>query len=154
MSSRLFTEVRERRGLCYSISASHQSLEDTGMLVISSGLKKTAFREAIEVIEKELKKTREKLLAPDEIKRAKDHVRGKLMLSLEDSANQAEWYGKQWMFQKKFLSPEARLKQIEAVTAHKIKQVANHIFHPQKMARAVIGPYKSKTEVEQYLKMN
>jgi predicted Zn-dependent peptidase len=154
MSSRLFTEVRERRGLCYSISASHQALEDTGVFTIASGLEKSSVKQAMEVIWKELKNVSNNHLSADELKRAKDHIRGKVSLSLEDSANQAEWYGKQWMFQKKLLNPEARLKLIDRVTAGQIKTVAKHIFQKPRMAAAIIGPFKTRGEVEQLLKID
>ena len=147
MSSRLFTEVRERRGLCYAISASHQPLEDTGAFAIMAGLEKSSVQEAIRVIWKELKHTVDHALEPEEIRRAKDHIRGRLMLSFEDSANQADWYGRQWTLQKKLATPEERLRQIERVTAADMRRAAALIFRPEIMASAVIGPYKKETGV-------
>ncbi len=153
MSSRLFIEVRERRGLCYSISATHQPLEDTGAFTIMAGLEKTRVQEAIKVIWQELNKMIEKPVPAVNLRHAKDHLRGRLMLSFEDSANQAEWYGKQWTFQRKLLTPEERLKQMESVTARDIHQVAKDLFHKEKMAASLIGPFKTKTEVEHLFKI-
>lgn len=148
MSSRLFIQVRERRGLCYSVNASHQPLEDIGIFGVMSGLDKTRVDEAVKVIWAELKKTTKELVKPEELRRAKDHVRGKLMLAFEDSATQADWYGKQWIFSGKIETPEERLRKIEKVTPADIRRVAKQIFNPDKMASAVIGPFESKEHVK------
>lgn len=148
MSSRLFIQVRERRGLCYSISASHQPIEDTGIFSIMSGLDKSRVKEAVEVIWKELKKTTVSLVSAEELRRAKDHIRGRLTLAFEDSSTQADWYGKQWIFQKRLLTPEERLRHIEKVTAADIRRVAKNIFQKEHMAAAIIGPFSDKQVVE------
>ncbi len=148
MSSRLFTEVRERRGLCYSVYASHQALEDTGIFQVMAGLDKTRTEEAVKVIWQELKKMTTKLVTTEELKRAKDHVRGKFLLAFEDSSTQADFYGKQWLFQKKLETPEDRLKRIQKVTAADIRRVAKSIFNKDRMASAVIGPFEDKKSVE------
>jgi predicted Zn-dependent peptidase len=148
MSSRLFIQVRERRGLCYSINASSQAYEDVGVFSIMSGLEKTRVEEAVQVIWGELKKMTTKLVDAEELKNAKDHLRGKMMLAFEDSSTSADWYGKQWIFQKKMLTPEQRLKMIDAVTAADIREVAKKIFKPEQMASAVIGPFESKEQVK------
>jgi predicted Zn-dependent peptidase len=154
MSSRLFIQVRERRGLCYSVSASHQALEDIGIFGVMSGLDKTRVDEAVKVIWSELKKTTKELVKPEELKRAKDHIRGKLMLAFEDSSTQADWYGKQWIFQNKAETPEERLRKIDKVTAADIRRVAKMIFNPEKMASAVIGPFDSKEHVKKLFKLS
>ncbi|HEU0050438.1 MAG TPA: pitrilysin family protein [Patescibacteria group bacterium] len=154
MSSRLFMEVRERRGLCYSISASHQPLEDIGAFSIMAGLDKSRIHEAIKVIWQELEKTIKESVKADELRRAKDHLRGRIMLSFEDSANQADWYGKQWMFQKKLLTPEERLRQMEKVTAADIRAIAKQTFRKESMAAAVVGPFKTKDEVAHLFKID
>lgn len=144
MSSRLFIQVRERRGLCYSVNASHQPMEDTGVFAVMSGLDRSRVAEAVKVIYAELKKTTKELVTPEELRRAKDHIRGKLTLAFEDSSFQADWYGKQWMFMKKLETPEARMKRFEKVTASDIRRVAKSLFRPERMARAVIGPFSSE----------
>jgi len=148
MSSRLFVEVRERRGLCYAISAGHQALEDTGLFSISIGLDHARIPEALKVIWSELHKISTKAVGADELRRAKDHIRGKLTLALEDSSAYADWYGRQWLFQNKQESPEERLKRLEAVTANDIKKLAAEIFRKEHMAAAVIGPLGAKKNVD------
>ena len=148
MSSRLFTEVREKRGLCYAISAGHQSLEDTGIFSIGMGLDHGRVDEALKTVWTELKKISTKPVSADELRRAKDHVRGRLTLALEDSSAYADWYGRQWLFQKKQESPEQRLKRIEAVTPADIKKLAATMFRKEHMAAAAIGPLGKKSHVE------
>jgi predicted Zn-dependent peptidase len=152
MSSRLFVEIRERRGLCYSISASHQVREDTGAFLISSGLEKTRVAEASKAIIQELKKISKTLVTSEELRRAKDHLRGRMMLAFEDSATQAEWYGRQWLFQGKMETPEDRLKKIEKVTAAQIRALAKQLFKPEHMAAAVIGPFGKQAHVEKIIR--
>lgn len=144
MSSRLFVEVRERRGLCYSISASHQALEDVGIFSILSGLDRARLPEAVQTIFTELQKVRDKGVSVAEVRRAKDHLRGKLTLAFEDSSVQADWYGKQWMFRGQLETPDARLRKLERVTPAHIQRVAQTLFRPERMASAVIGPFANK----------
>lgn len=148
MSSRLFIQVRERRGLCYSINASHQAMEDTGVFQVLTGLDKTRIKEAIGVIWDELLGVTKKVVGVEELRRAKDHLRGKTTLAFEDSSFFADWYGRQWLFQKKQDSPEQRLKRIEAVSASDIKHLASSIFQKEHMAAAVIGPLGTKKHVD------
>lgn len=147
MSSRLFIQVRERRGLCYSVNASHQALEDTGLFAVMAGLEKARFGEAVRTIREELKKTTVANVTAEELRRAKDHLRGKLTLAFEDSSFQADWYGRQWLFQGKLETPDQRLRKIERVRAADIRRVARTLFRPEHMATAVIGPFSSKREL-------
>jgi len=141
MSSRLFIEIRERRGLCYSIRASHEPLEDTGVFTVVAGLDRKRMREAVSAILRELKKTTRTLVDADELRRAKDNLRGRTMLSFEDSATQAEWFGRQWTFLHALETPDEKLRRIDAVTASDVRRVARRIFRPEHMATAVIGPF-------------
>lgn len=152
MSSRLFVQVRERRGLCYSISASHQSYEDTGVFSVMSGLEKNRVEEAIKLIRSELLKTTKELVTAEELREAKDYLRGKTALAFEDSSHQADWYGKQWVFQHKLESPEARLKRYEKVTAAMVRSAAEELFRKPAMAASVIGPFVSSKDVERWFR--
>ena len=151
MSSRLFIQIRERRGLCYSINASHQPMEDIGVFSIMSGLEKNRLGEAIPAIIKELKQVAKKGVTSEELRRAKDNIRGRTTLGFEDSATQAEWYGKQWLFQGKLETPEQRMARFAKVTAADVKRVAGMIFKPESMASAVIGPQSCTTELATHL---
>ncbi|MBI4138757.1 insulinase family protein [Candidatus Uhrbacteria bacterium] len=152
MSSRLFIEIRERRGLCYSIRASHESLEDTGVFSVTAGLEKKRFPEAVGAILGELKKAVRRPPAPEEIRRAKDHVRGKTMLAFEDSATQAEWYGRQWTFLGQVETPDEKMKRLEKVTARDVQRVAKKLFDPSHLAAAVIGPFPDAAPIRRMLR--
>jgi predicted Zn-dependent peptidase len=144
MSSRLFEQVRERRGLCYSIRAGHQAMEDTGLFSITAGLDRARMAEAVKTIFAELKRIRSTPVNAEELRRAKDHIRGKLMLAFEDSATQADWYGRQWMFRGTLETPEQQMRALERVRASDIQRVAKQLFQKSHMACAVIGPFAKK----------
>lgn len=152
MSSRLFTQIRERRGLCYSINASHGTREDVGAFSIMAGLDKKRVPEAVKAIFAELKKLVRTSPTVHELNDAKENVRGRTMLAFEDSATQAEWYGKQWLFKKTLETPEERMKKFDAVTPSDIRRVAKKIFHPEKTALALIGPFGDKKNILKFAK--
>lgn len=150
MSSRLFIEVRERKGLCYSINADHQPLEDTGVFSIMAGLDKTRIELAVKTIREELEKIKKHKVSEKELKQAKENMRGRMTLAFEDSSFQAEWYGKQYLFLQKIETPEERMKRIDRVKSSDIQRLANTIFRKQAMAGAVIGPYGESKTLEKY----
>lgn len=140
MSSRLFTELREKRGLCYAIGTSSESLEDTGAFTVGVGLDHARVEEALKAIYAELNKITQEQVGKQELARAKDHMSGRLTLAFEDSANRAEWYGRQWVYVKKMESPEVVLKKIKQITGADIQRVAREILNPKRMVVAAIGP--------------
>jgi predicted Zn-dependent peptidase len=152
MSSRLFTEVREKRGLCYSIGASHQAMEDIGIFSVMAGLEKGRLAQAIGVIKREIMRLTTTPITKQELQSAKDHIRGKLKLAFEDSSTAADWYGKQWIFRHVSESPEDRLVRIDQVTAAEIRSLAKTIFRPEHMAASVIGPFSHQKEIERLLR--
>ncbi len=146
MSSRLFIQVRERRGLCYSISASHHPMHDTGVFSILAGLERSRVDEAIRVVWQELQRIQRTPVDHEELRRAKDHIRGKLMLAFEDSSSRADWYGRQWAMEGSMETPEQWLGHIDHVTAKGLQKVAKELFLREKMAAALIGPYEHDKE--------
>ena len=144
MSSRLFVEVRERRGLCYTIRSSAETYEDVGMFTVRAGLDAKRLSEAAKVIFAELEKMKTEGVTEEELQYAKDHIEGSLNLSLEDSADMAEFYGKQELFLQKIELPSERVAKYRAVTREDVRRVANEIFDTNRMAVAGIGPYDSK----------
>ncbi|MCX6740933.1 MAG: pitrilysin family protein [Candidatus Parcubacteria bacterium] len=142
MSSRLFTEVREKRGLVYSIRAESTAYQDTGNFVITVGVDAKNVPEAVQVILSELKKIKKDGVTAEELKRAKTFFEGKLSLSLEDSADLAAWYGHQQALIGKILTPAGKVKQIKKINLMAIKRVANDIFQGRKLNLAAIGAFK------------
>ena len=154
MSSRLFIAVRERRGLAYRIGAGADDYEDIGVLTVGAGLDKSRLELAMKVIFDELKKLANKGVAAAELKRAKENIRGRIILSLEDSEALAAWYGKQELDKHEIKTPAEKLKEIAAVTLAEVKAVAADIIKNNKVALAVIGPYKDAEPFRKILKDN
>lgn len=152
MSSRLFTEVRERQGLAYYIRANAEFYDDTGYLTAQAGVSVSKIEQAIATILKEYQKLTKVLVNKEELKRNKDLIRGRSILQLESSDNVANWYSKQALFRENIQSPEEYFKKIDKVTASDIKRVAKAIFINQGLNLAVIGPFKDKNKFEKILK--
>lgn len=142
MSSRLFVSVREKKGLCYFVRAENSAYDDTGAFSIRSGLDKSRLKEAVKTILEEVAKIKKAGVTPRELKDAKDNFRGRLLLRLEESSNQADWYARQELLLREAKTPEERMKEIDAVTAAQVKQAANDVLDLAKMSAAAIGPFK------------
>lgn len=142
MSSRLFTEVREKRGLAYNIRTSSSVYEDVGVFEVTAGLEKNKVGEALKVIVAELSKMKEKKVSRAELIRAKENIRGSFILDFEDSEEVAAYYGRQALFSKKIETPEQVLAKIAAVTADDILNVCAAVFKPANYRLAMIGPVK------------
>lgn len=144
MSSRLFIEVREKRGLAYSVRADLSKYQDIGSYVIQAGIDKEKVLEALKVILDELEKIRKNGVTREELSRAKDYIKGIVKISLEDSAGLANWYGDQALFADKIISPIQKLKRIKRVSQKQIQDVAQNFFQKRELKLALIGPFKDK----------
>jgi len=153
MSSRLFINVRERKGLCYYIRCVTDTFQDIGGLVVQAGLDKKRIKAAIELILKELKKVKDKGITPDELKKGKEFLKGKLILDLEDSSSVAEWYGRQQLLIGRAKTPEKKLEEINEVTQKQVNKLAKRIFKKSMINLALIGPFKSDKEFKKLLKI-
>ncbi|RJO59416.1 insulinase family protein [Candidatus Parcubacteria bacterium] len=151
MSSRLFIEIRERRGLCYFIRASLSPYQDLGHFQIQAGLDKNRISEAIPAILGELQKMRRGEFRTEELNRAKEYMKGKFILDLEDSENLAGWLGKQALFLPEIKTVKTRLAEIDQVTSAKVKKLAKTIFQPRRFHLAVIGPYRQERAFLRFL---
>ena len=153
MSSRLFISVRERRGLAYFVRASTTNYQDTGNTMIQAGLDKNRLPDAIKVILAELKKAKAKGVTKKELSDAKDFLRGKLILSLEDSGQVAEWYVKQATLTNKIYTPVERLAKYDQVTIADVQRLAKQTFHPHAISLALIGPFEDGEKFKKLLKL-
>lgn len=140
MSSRLFVEVREKRGLAYMVRAGMGSFRDCGVAQIQAGLDPVRLKEALATINGEVKKISNELVSKQELKDAKNSLVGRLALALEDSGTQAERIAKQFWFFPKVESFAETKKKIQAVTIAEVKRIANELFDSKQMRLAVIGP--------------
>lgn len=141
MSSRLFIQVRERRGLAYAVRAGVNTYEDTGDFIVQAGLEKSKVYEAISLIRQELEQVITKGVTREELHRAKEFLLGKMVLGLEESASQAAWYGRQAVLLRELKTPEQKKKLIKQVTAADVRQAAKDIFVAKHARLAVIGPF-------------
>jgi predicted Zn-dependent peptidase len=130
MSSRLFQNIREKRGLVYSIFSMLNLYRDTGSLVVYAG---TASENAVQVIDltlKEFRLMREQRVPAEELRRAKENIKGSVMLSLESSSSRMTNLAQQLIYYGRFKSLEETLGAVERVTSHEIRNLANRIFDP------------------------
>ena len=151
MSSRLFVAVRERRALAYTVRTDMGSYEDTGVFSVHAGLDAARVPEAIKAIRAELTRMVKSGVTEKELEDAKSAIKGRTVLSLEESNDLAGWFAKQELFTDKMETPEERFKRLDAVTAADVLRVAREIIVPRKMAAAVIGPFKDEGKVREWL---
>ncbi len=142
MSSRLFIELRERKGLAYYIKTGAEFYTDSGYLTTQAGVPVQKLKEAVEIILKEYKKIKIDLVPAKELKKIKDLFKGRIALQLEASDDVANFYARQIVLRNKILTPEEYIKKMQSVTAAQIKKVAQEIFTNEKLNFAVIGPYE------------
>jgi predicted Zn-dependent peptidase len=153
MSSRLFTEVRERRGLAYYVRTSPGSYQDAGNFAINSGVQVDKIEQAITVILDELKKVKAEPVVDAELQKARDYIKGKSILALEDNQVRLDWFLERAAFFKKILTPQQAFDQIDKVTAAEVQKVARDLFQSKKLTLAIIGPYKDEGKFKRLLKI-
>lgn len=154
MSSRMFTEVRERRGLAYSIRTSMDRNTDTGYLGTYAGLDTKRAVEAVKVMldqhyslinEQKFKITDAELL------KSKEFLKGHLALALEDTSDVSSFFGDQELFCQKVLTPEEVFKEIDKVTMDEVNFEAKRLFVPERLNLAIIGPYENDVEFKKVI---
>lgn len=144
MSSRLFIQVRERRGLAYYVNTSIDLYQETGVISAKAGLNLEKVDEAIKVIKEEFEKVKDGDVTEAELKKAKDLMKGRIALRLENSWAVAEWFAEKQLIEEKIETPDETFAKLQKVTLDDIKRVANRLFLPHKANLAIIGPYKEE----------
>jgi len=139
VSSRLFQEVREKRGLAYSIYSFIASYFDTGVWGVYAGSAKKRVVEVIEIIVKEMKELKD-TITHDEFTRAKDQLKGNLVLGLESTNNRMQNIARQEIYHERFFSPEEIIKEIDAVTLREVKELSEKLVGQGNIALTVLGP--------------
>jgi len=153
MSSRLFTEVREKRGLAYSIHCSSENFTDVGYLVVQAGVNNSKVNESVKVVLDEFCKIKDRKVPNKELTKAKEYIKGKMLLSLESSSAVAFWLGHQEILKREILTVDQIFKKIDAVTPDGVQRVANDIFQNNKLNFAVIGPFRDKDKFDKILRI-
>jgi predicted Zn-dependent peptidase len=144
MSSRLFQEIREKRGLAYAIGSYAVSYTESGMFVIHGGTSAATFDEVLELTHKELDTVRQEGLTDDEINKSRTQLRGNLMLGLESMSNRMMRMGKSMLYFGRVPAIDEILTKIEAVSAESIARVAGAALDESAMTLAAIGPFDPK----------
>lgn len=152
MSSRLFIEVRERRGLAYSVRTSFDRYQDVGYIGTYAGVNVEKVDEAIKVILEQCYgiSNGQFPISNKEIEKAKGFLKGNLALALEDTHDVSGFFGEQHLFLDKVLTPEEIYKKVDAVTIKDIIFEAKKLFVPEHLNLAIIGPFKSE---EKFIKL-
>lgn len=143
MSSRLFIEVRERRGLCYYVSTGRELYDETGYIVTQAGVSKDEqqLNEAIRTILAEHEAIAGGKTSEDELTRAKEMLKGRLVLSLEDSYRIASLHGTRYLFERDHIDIEEIIARIDRVSRTDVTGLARELFVPERLNIALVGPY-------------
>lgn len=146
MSSRMFIEVRERRGLAYSVRTSIERYQDTGYVGTYVGTDPNKAEDAIKVVLEQYYGIAKGRLpvSKEEINKAKGFIKGQLALSLEDTGAVNSFFGEPMLFMNEALTPDEIIKKIDAVTLEDINKEAKRLFNSKSLNLAIIGPFKDK----------
>lgn len=152
MSSRMFQELRERLGLAYAVSSSHEEYSNRGFLTTYAGVDHRNVEKIIKAALKEYKRICVEPVSPKELKRVKEYIRGTTLIALEASNAVAGFVGKEEMTTGKPMTVEEVFAKIDKVTADDICVAAKEIIRPEKLNLAMIGPFREKEKFEKLLK--
>jgi len=139
MSSRLFQNIREKRGLVYSIHAALYQYRDAGSLVVYAGTAPETAAEVVELSLRECARLRERLVPDRELDRAKQNTRGSIVLGLESSGSRMSNLAQQLLYHGRFYTLEEILEAVERVTARQIRDLANRIFDASCLTLTALG---------------
>jgi predicted Zn-dependent peptidase len=139
MSSRLFQNIRERQGLAYAVFSELNPYRDTGCLSIYAGTSIESARKVVESIMGEFRQLKEETVTDEELRRAKDHLKGSLMLSLESTSSRMSNLARQEMYFARFFTLDELVESIEAVTAADVQRIARTFFDPKQIALTILG---------------
>lgn len=153
MSSRLFIEVRERRGLAYYVRTTTDLFEDCGYIATQAGVEHENLEKALKVILEGYKKISETKVSDEELGRAKEYIKGKSVMGLEASDEMALFLVNQEVEKGRIMEQEEIFKKIEKVTADDIMEVAREVFKVESLNLAVIGPHKNEEKLRVLLKL-
>lgn len=139
MSSRLFQNIREKQGLAYSVYSELSMYRDAGCLAICAGTSVESARKVVLSIMQELRQMRDEQVSAEELRRAKDHLKGSFMLGLESTSSRMGNLARQEMYFGRFFSLDEMLESIESVTAEQVQHVAQEFFEPDRVALTMLG---------------
>jgi predicted Zn-dependent peptidase len=139
MSSRLFQTIREERGMAYSIYSDLSPYRDTGTLCVYAGTSASKALEVVDLVLGEFKKLKQELLSQEELTRAKDQVKGNILMGLESSNSRMANLARQEMYFHNFFSVDEVIARIEEVEAGQVQAMAQKLFDPERIAVTLLG---------------
>lgn len=154
MSSRLFEEIRVQRGLGYYVDAGWDNFSDVGSVLITAGVNNQRVEEAIKVVLEELGKLKDNPVEDVELKKAKEMLRGHLVLGLESTNGACSYFLAQEVLEGKIETPEEKLRKVDAVTAEDVRGVAQELFVTEGLNLALIGPFSDPNRFRKLLKLS
>lgn len=140
MSSRLFQHIREERGLAYAVSSNLTSYSDAGMLTVYAGCAADKVGDVVDLTLAELRGVRDQVVTPVELRRAKDHLKGSLMLSLESTSSRMSHLARQELYFTRHYTMDETLASIEQVSAEDVQRVAVEMFRDEHLSATIVGP--------------
>jgi predicted Zn-dependent peptidase len=152
MSSRMFTEIREKKGLAYAIETSYQGYSDTGLIVTQAGVAHQNIEETIKAIMQEYKKIISEKVNLSELKRVKEIIKGGILIGIEDSENLADMLICMELIQGKLETPEEAIKKYQAITEEDILRVAKKYINFNTVVISVVGPNINQNKINKLLK--
>lgn len=155
MSSRLFSEVREKRGLAYYVRTVSDHYQDVGNIASTAGLDPKRIKEGISVIVSEYAKfaNGKAGVTEEELKKAKEYLKGHFVLDLEDSRSVASFYAHQEILEKKTRNPDELLEKLEKITLKDVEDMGKKYFKEKTLNLAVIGNFSDGQNFEKLLKL-
>ena len=139
MSSRLFQNIRERQGLAYAVFSELSPYRDTGFLSVYAGTSRESARRVVESVVKEFRELKERPVEEEELRRAKDYLKGSLVLGLESTASRMTGLARNEIYFGRFFSLDELLESIEAVTAEGLQELARTFFDARHIALTILG---------------
>jgi predicted Zn-dependent peptidase len=139
MSSRLFQNIRERQGLAYAIFSEMSSYRDAGALSVYAGTSLDTVKQVIRSILQEFRRLKDELLPEEELRRAKDHLKGATLLALEGTGSRMNSLARYHLYFNRQFTPDELIALLESVTAEQVQQLAAELFAPARMAASVVG---------------
>ena len=139
MSSRLFNEIREKRGLAYYVKSDMDMTFDTGYLAVRAGVKLSQLSEALKVVKEELLKLGS-TITDAELNKAKEYVLGRMPLSLEESMGVAQFFGTRALIKDEVIQPDDVIKKVKGVTMDEVRAVCGELIKESEIRSVVVGP--------------
>ena len=151
MSSRLFQQIREKRGLAYSVYSYLSSYEDTGLLTIYAAVSPSAFREAIRLTQRVMRDLKERGVTKKELHTAISQIKGGFLLNLESSGSRMSRLAKDEIYFGRHISARELISGIEKVKASQIQRLAYELFDEKHLSLTALGPVPSKTNLKELI---